>query len=48
MVGKLVVFYVPLTARSFKDGTPHLLSLAKDTKLGFYCDIMIVIMNHII
>ena len=33
---KLVVFNVPSTARSFKDGTPHLLSLAKDVKLDKY------------
>ena len=32
MVGWLVVFYVPSTARSFT----HLLSLEKDVKLGFY------------
>ena len=32
----LVVFYVPSTTRSFRDGTPHLLSLAKDMKLIFY------------
>ena len=32
----LVVFYVQSTARSFGDGTPHLLSLVKDVKLGFY------------
>ena len=32
----LVVFYVPSTERSFRDGTPNLLSLAKDVKLGFY------------
>ena len=32
----LIVFYVPSTARSFRDGTPHLLSLAKDVKLGKY------------
>ena len=35
-VGWLIVFYVTSTARSFKDGTPHLLSLAKDVKLGKY------------
>ena len=28
--------YVPSTAMSFRDGTPNLLSLAKDVKLGFY------------
>ena len=32
----LFVFYVPSTARSFRDGTPHLLSLAKDVELGKY------------
>ena len=32
----LVVFSVPSIARSFRDGTPYLLSLAKDVKLGFY------------
>ena len=32
----LVVFNVPSTARSFRDGTPHLLSLAKDVKLDKY------------
>ena len=36
LVGWLVVFYVPSTARSFRGGTTHLLSLAKDMKLGFY------------
>ena len=30
----LVAFCVPSTARSLRDGTPHLLSLAKDVKLG--------------
>ena len=30
------LFYVPSTGRSFRDGTPHLLSLVKDVKLGFY------------
>ena len=35
-VGWLVVFYVPSTARSFRDGIPHLLSLAQDEKLGKY------------
>ena len=34
--GWLVVFYVPSTGRSFRDGTPTLLSLAKDVKLGKY------------
>ena len=29
----LFVFYVPSTVRSFRDGTPYLLSLAKDVKL---------------
>ena len=33
---RLVVFYVPSTARSFRDSAPNLLSLAKDVKLGFY------------
>ena len=32
----LVVFYVPATARSFRDDTPILLSLAKYVKLGKY------------
>ena len=32
LVGWLVLFYVPSTARSFRDGTP----IAKDVKLGFY------------
>ena len=32
----LVVFYVRSTVRSFRDDTPHLLSLAKDVKLGKY------------
>ena len=32
----LFVFYVPSTARSFRDDTPLLLSLAKDMKLGKY------------
>ena len=32
----LVVFNVPSTARSFRDGTPYLLSLAKDVKLDKY------------
>ena len=37
VVGWLVVFYVPSTARSFRERRhPHLLSLAKDVKLGFY------------
>ena len=37
LVGWLVVFYAPSTARSFRDGTPiYLLSLAKDVKLCFY------------
>ena len=36
MVGWLVVFYIQSTAKSFRDGTQHLLSLAKDVKLGFY------------
>ena len=36
MVGLLVVFNVPSTARSFRDGIPHLLSLAKDVKLDKY------------
>ena len=31
----LVVFIVSSTARSFRDRTPHLLSLAKDVKLSF-------------
>ena len=31
----LVVFYVLSTARSFRDGTPHLLSLVEDVKLDF-------------
>ena len=31
----LFVFYVPSTARSFRDGT-HLLSLAKEVALGKY------------
>ena len=31
-----IVFNVPSTVRSFRDGTPNLLSLAKDVKLGFY------------
>ena len=35
LIGWLVVFNVPSTARSFRDGTPHLLSLAKDVKVGF-------------
>ena len=35
-VGWLVVFNVPSTARSFRDGTPHLQSLAKDVKLDKY------------
>ena len=34
LVGWLVVFYIPSTARSFSDG-PHLLSVVKDVKLGF-------------
>ena len=29
-------FNVPSTARSFRDGNPHLLSLAKDVKLDKY------------
>ena len=29
-------FKVPSTARSFRDGTPHLLSLAKDVKFDKY------------
>ena len=37
LIGWLVVFDVQSTAdRSFRDGTPHLLSLAKDVKLSFY------------
>ena len=32
----LVVFNVPSTARSFREGTPNLLSLAKDVKLDKY------------
>ena len=39
LVGWFVVFYVPLPARSFRDGSfrdPHLLSLVKDVKLGKY------------
>ena len=38
LVGWLVVFNVPSAARSFRDGggAPHLLSLAKDVKLGFH------------
>ena len=35
-VGWVIVFYVPSTARSFRDCTPHLLYLAKNMKLGFY------------
>ena len=35
-VGWLVVFYVPSTARSFRNGTPHLLSLTKNVKHGKY------------
>ena len=30
------MIYVPSTARSSRDGTPHLLFLSKDVKLGFY------------
>ena len=36
LVGWLVVFNVPSTARSFRDGIPNLLSLAKDVKLDKY------------
>ena len=35
LVGWLVVFNVPSTARSFREA-PHLLSLAKDVKLDKY------------
>ena len=31
----MVVFYAPSTARSFRDGTPYLLSIAKDAKKYF-------------
>ena len=34
-VGRLVVFNVPSTARSFRDGAPYKLSLVMDVKLGF-------------
>ena len=32
----MFVFNVPLAVRSYRDGTPHLLYLAKDVKLGKY------------
>ena len=32
----VICFYVPSTARSFRDGTPNSLSLAKDVKLCIY------------
>ena len=36
LVGWMVVFNVPSTARSFRDGTPILQSLAKDMKPSLY------------
>ena len=36
MVSWLVEFYVPSTARSFRDSYPFFLSLTKDVKLGKY------------
>ena len=35
-IGWLVVFYVPSTARSFRDSIPIYCPLQKDAKLGFY------------
>ena len=32
----VICVYVPSTARSFRDGNPHSLSLAKDVKLCIY------------